>query len=161
MEHALITGIAFNRDETQLTILGVEDRPGVASAILGPIAEANIDVDMIVQNSGHDGTTDFTFTVQRNDYQAALKIMQDIGAHLGAREVQGDDKIVKISLVGVGMRTHAGIASRMFATLAREGINIRMISTSEIKISVVIDQKYLELGVRILHEAFGLEQAAA
>lgn len=161
MEHALITGIAFNRDETQLTILGVEDRPGVASAILGPIAEANIDVDMIVQNSGHDGTTDFTFTVQRNDYQAALKIMQDIGAHLGAREVQGDDKIVKISLVGVGMRTHAGIASRMFATLAREGINIRMISTSEIKISVVIDQKYLELGVRILHEAFGLEQTAA
>ncbi len=161
MEHALVTGIAFNRDETQLTILGVEDRPGVASAILGPIAEANIDVDMIVQNSGHDGTTDFTFTVQRNDYKAALEIVQDIGARLGAREVKSDNKIVKISLVGVGMRTHAGIASRMFATLAQEGINIRMISTSEIKISVVVDQKYLELGVRALHEAFGLEQEAA
>ncbi len=161
VEHALITGIAFNRDETQLTILGVEDRPGVASAILGPIAEANIDVDMIVQNSAHDGTTDFTFTVQRNDYKAALEIVRAIGVRLGAREVKGDDKIVKISLVGVGMRTHAGIASRMFATLAREGINIRMISTSEIKISVVVDQKYLELGVRVLHEAFGLEQEAA
>lgn len=161
MEQALVTGIAFNRDEAQLTILGVEDRPGVAVSILGPIAEANIDVDMIVQNSGHDGSTDFTFTVHRNDYQHAHEILSRIAEQLNAREVQGDNRIVKISIVGVGMRSHAGIASRMFDALAREGINIRMISTSEIKISVVVDEKYLELGVRALHEAFGLEQAVA
>ncbi|MDX1572192.1 MAG: aspartate kinase [Xanthomonadales bacterium] len=158
MEQPLVTGIAFNRDEAQLTVLGVQDRPGVAFSILGPIAKANIDVDMIVQNSGHDGMTDFTFTVHRNDYEQALELLRGLADSLGAREVQGDSRIVKISLVGVGMRSHAGIASRMFEALSQEGINIRMISTSEIKISVVIDEKYLELGVRALHEAFGLDQ---
>jgi aspartate kinase len=161
MEQPLVTGIAFNRDEAQLTVQGVEDRPGVAFAILGPIAEANIDVDMIVQNSGHDGTTDFTFTVHRNDYEQALEMLCQLSDKLSARKVVGDSDIVKISLVGVGMRSHAGIASRMFRALASEGINIRMISTSEIKISVVVDEKYLELGVRALHEAFGLDQLVA
>ena len=160
MEQPLVSGIAFNRDEAQLTVLGVDDRPGIASAILGPVAAANIDVDMIVQNSGHDGTTDFTFTVHRNEYDNALQILQSQLNELRAREVSGDCNIVKISLVGVGMRSHAGIASKMFAALADEGINIRMISTSEIKISVVVDEKYLELGVRALHTAFGLEQDA-
>ena len=160
MEKALVTGIAFNRDEAQITVLGVADRPGIAYSILGPIARANIDVDMIVQNSGHDGTTDFTFTVHRNDYETALEILRTELAELGAQQVTGDAGIVKISLVGVGMRSHAGIASRMFEALAKEGINIRMISTSEIKISVVVDEKYLELGVRALHEAFELEKAA-
>ncbi len=157
MEEALISGIAFNRDEAKLTILGVPDRPGVASHILGPIGEANIEVDMIIQNVGADGTTDFTFTVHRNDYTKALRLLEKIAGELGAREVNGDDRIVKISLVGVGMRSHAGIAGTMFKTLADEGINIRMISTSEIKISVVVDEKYLELGVRALHTAFGLD----
>lgn len=161
MEQALISGIAFNRDEAKLTVLGVPDQPGVAHLILGPIADANIEVDMIVQNIATDGkTTDFTFTVHRNDYDRALEILHRIADELGAREVAGDAKIVKISLVGVGMRSHAGIASTMFETLAKEGINIRMISTSEIKISVVVDEKYLELGVRALHEAFQLDQAA-
>jgi aspartate kinase len=160
MEQALISGIAFNRDEAKLTVLGVPDQPGVAHKILGPVADSNIEVDMIVQNVAPDGsTTDFTFTVHRNDYARALDVLQGIARELGAREVAGDDKIVKISLVGVGMRSHAGIASTMFEALAREGINIRMISTSEIKISVVVDEKYLELGVRALHEAFGLSQA--
>lgn len=160
MEQALISGIAFNRDEAKLTVLGVPDQPGVAHKILGPVADSNIEVDMIVQNVAPDGsTTDFTFTVHRNDYARALEVLQGIARELGAREVAGDDKIVKISLVGVGMRSHAGIASTMFEALAREGINIRMISTSEIKISVVVDEKYLELGVRALHEAFGLSQA--
>jgi aspartate kinase len=159
MEQALISGIAFNRDEAKLTVLGVPDQPGVASRILGPIADANIEVDMIVQNVAEDSTTDFTFTVHRNDYDKALEILKRIAADLGAREVSGDNRIVKVSLVGVGMRSHAGIASRMFRTLADEGINIRMISTSEIKISVVIDEKYLELGVRALHSAFGLDAA--
>ncbi|MFA7095447.1 MAG: aspartate kinase [Gammaproteobacteria bacterium] len=158
MEQPLISGIAFNRDEAKLTVLGVPDQPGVAFRILGPISDANIEVDMIVQNVGQDGTTDFTFTVHRNDYEKALEILQESAAALGAREVNGDNKIVKISLVGVGMRSHAGIASRMFEALAKEGINIRMISTSEIKISVVVDEKYLELGVRALHEAFHLDQ---
>ena len=161
MEQALISGIAFNRDEAKVTILGVPDQPGVAHKILGPVAEQNIEVDMIVQNVGADGTTDFTFTVHRNDYGNALAILEHTAGELGAREVNGDDKIVKISLVGVGMRSHAGIASKMFATLAREGINIRMISTSEIKVSVVVDEKYLELGVRSLHEAFELDQESA
>ncbi len=156
MEEAKISGIAFNRDEAKLTILGVPDQPGVAYKILGPISDANIEVDMIVQNIAEDATTDFTFTVHRNDYKKALKILQEHCKELKAREVKGDDAIVKISLVGVGMRSHAGIASQMFQALAKEGINIRMISTSEIKISVVVDQKYLELGVRALHEAFGL-----
>ncbi len=159
MEQALISGIAFNRDEAKLTILGVPDQPGVAYKILGPIAKQNIEVDMIIQNTGHDATTDFTFTVHRNDYQTALKMLQQIASELNAREVNGDEHIAKISLVGVGMRSHAGIASSMFESLARENINISMISTSEIKISVVVDEKYLELGVRALHKAFNLEQA--
>jgi len=159
MEQALISGIAFSRDEAKLTILGVPDKPGVAYQLLGPIAAANIEVDMIIQNVAPDGaTTDFTFTVHRNDYRKALDILNKTASELGAREVSGDDSIVKISLVGVGMRSHAGIASTMFETLAKEGINIRMISTSEIKVSVVVDEKYLELGVRALHEAFNLDQ---
>lgn len=159
MEQALISGIAFNRDEAKITILGVPDHPGVASQILGPIASENIEVDMIIQNTGHDATTDFTFTVHRNDYQSALTILQQTADKLGAREVNGDEHIAKISVVGVGMRSHAGIASSMFTALADENINISMISTSEIKISVVVDEKYLELGVRSLHRAFNLEQA--
>ena len=159
MEEPKIAGIAFARDEAKLTILGVPDQPGIASRILGPIAAANIEVDMIVQNIAADQqTTDFTFTVHRNDYDHALQLLQQIAKTLGAREVVGDCDIVKISLVGVGMRSHAGIASRMFETLAHENINIRMISTSEIKISVIVDEKYLELGVRALHEAFALDQ---
>jgi aspartate kinase len=158
MEQALISGIAFNRDEAKLTILGVPDSPGIASQILCPIAAKNIEVDMIIQNTGHDGTTDFTFTVHRNDYKEALTVMEATAKSLGAREVSGDDKITKISIVGVGMRSHAGIASTMFKALASEGINISMISTSEIKISVVVDEKYLELGVRTLHNVFELEQ---
>ena len=159
MEQALISGIAFNRDEAKLTILGVPDTPGGAYQLLGPVAAANIEVDMIIQNVAPDGaTTDFTFTVHRNDYNKALDILNKTAAELGAREVSGDDTIVKISLVGVGMRSHAGIASTMFETLAREGVNIRMISTSEIKVSVVVDEKYLELGVRALHEVFNLDK---
>jgi len=159
MEQALISGIAFNRDEAKLTVLGVPDTPGVAYQLLGPVADANIEVDMIVQNIAPDGaTTDFTFTVHRNEYNRALDILTQTAAELGAREVTGDDKIVKVSLVGVGMRSHAGIASTMFKTLANEGVNIRMISTSEIKISVVVDEKYLELAVRALHDAFELSQ---
>jgi len=158
MEQPVISGIAFNRDEAKLTILGVPDQPGVAYQILGPIGEANIEIDMIIQNVAADATTDFTFTIHRNDYEKALAILENTASKLGAREVNGDDAIVKISIVGVGMRSHAGIASRMFEVLAKEGINIRMISTSEIKISVVVDEKYLELAVRALHEAFQLEQ---
>ena len=160
VEQALISGIAFNRDEAKLTALRVPDQPGVAHLILGPIAEANIDVDMIIQNVAADGkSTDFTFTVHRNDYERGLEILQKVAGEMGASEVSGDPKIVKISLVGVGMRSHAGIASTMFETLAKEGINIKMISTSEIKVSVVVDEKYLELGVRALHEVFQLDQA--
>ena len=160
MEHALISGIAFSRDEAKLTLRGVPDRPGVAFEILAPIGRANIEIDMIVQNMGADGLTDFTFTVHRNDYEQARKVLEKTAAELGAREVLGDKQIVKVSLVGVGMRSHAGIASRMFGALAREGINIEMISTSEIKVSVVIDEKYLELAVRALHTEFGLDAAA-
>jgi aspartate kinase len=156
VEAAKISGIAFNRDEAKLTIRGVPDQPGVAYKILGPVGEANVEVDMIVQNIANDDTTDFTFTVNRTDYAKALGILNREAAELGAREVVGDDRIVKISLVGVGMRSHAGIASKMFAALSEEGINILMISTSEIKISVVVDEKYLELGVRALHAAFDL-----
>jgi aspartate kinase len=156
VEAAKISGIAFNRDEAKLTIRGVPDDPGVAYRILGPIGEANVEVDMIVQNIAKDGTTDFTFTVNRTDYGKALDLLNRVSNDLGAREVVGDDKIVKISLVGVGMRSHAGIAAKMFQTLSNEGINIQMISTSEIKISVVVDEKYLELGVRSLHDAFEL-----
>jgi aspartate kinase len=158
MEQALISGIAFNRDEAQLTINGVSDTPGIAYQILGPISDANIEVDMILQNVGADGTTDFTFTVHRNDFDTALKSIEETAKKMDAREVSGNNKIVKISIVGVGMRSHAGIASRMFEILADEGINILMIATSEIKISVVVDEKYLELGVRALHEGFDLKK---
>ncbi len=158
LEQAKISGIAFNRDEAKLTVVGVPDQPGVAHRILGPIGQANIEVDMIIQNVGSDGLTDFTFTVHRNDFCKAYAILEKVAQELGAQEVSGDEHIVKISLVGVGMRSHAGIASAMFEALANEGINIRMISTSEIKISVVVDEKYLELGVRTLHSAFGLEK---
>lgn len=156
VEQAVISGIAFNRDEAQLTINGVPDTPGVAFQILGPVSEANIEVDMILQNVGADGTTDFTFTVNRNDFDTALEILQETANKMGAREASGNNKIVKLSLVGVGMRSHAGIASKMFEILAKEGINILMISTSEIKISVVVEEKYLELGVRALHDGFDL-----
>ncbi len=157
VEQALISGIAFNRDEAQLTISGVPDQPGVASKILGPVTQANIEIDMIVQNISEDGCTDFTFTVHRNDYETAHALLKTVSKDLGAKKVKGDDAIVKISLVGVGMRSHAGIANTMFDTLAKENINILMISTSEIKISVVVDEKYLELGVRALHDAFALD----
>ncbi len=160
MEQAVISGIAFARDEAKLTVTGVPDRPGIAYAILGPVGDANIDVDMIIQNASVDGLTDFSFTVPRGDYNRALHILEGVKAHIGARAILGDNRICKVSMVGVGMRTHAGIASRMFRTLSEEGINIQMISTSEIKISVVVDEKYLELAVRVLHKAFHLEQSA-
>ena len=160
MEQAIISGIAFNRDEAKITVLGVPDTPGIAYQILGPVADSNIDVDMIIQNVGANNTTDFTFTVHRNDYTRTLQLLRQIQPKIGAREVTGDDKIAKVSIVGVGMRSHVGIASTMFKTLSEESINIQMISTSEIKISVVIDEKYLELAVRVLHKAFNLEKAA-
>jgi aspartate kinase len=158
MEAPLISGIAFNRDEAKCIVRGVPDKPGIAAHILGAVGKANINVDMIVQNVGADGTTDFTFTVHRAEYKKALELLKQVAGELKAREVTGDDKIAKISVVGVGMRSHAGIASQMFKALADEGINIQMISTSEIKISVVVDEKYLELGVRALHSAFGLDK---
>ena len=157
MEQVQISGITANRDEAKVTLQGVPDKPGVAVAILGPVADAGIEVDMIIQNVGADGTTDFTFTVHRNDYSQTLEILKKVKKTLNARAVDGDDKIVKVSVVGIGMRSHAGIASKMFNTLSEEGINIQMISTSEIKISVVVEEKYLELGVRALHSAFGLD----
>ena len=161
MEQAVISGIAFNRDEAKITVMGVPDRPGIAYAILGPIGEANIDVDMIIQNASVDGMTDFSFTVHRNEYQKALDVLiRQVKGQIKATDIRGDARICKVSMVGVGMRTHAGIASRMFRTLADEGINIQMISTSEIKISVVIDEKYMELAVRALHKAFELDQPA-
>jgi len=159
MEAAVISGIAFARDEAKITVLGVPDKPGIAYQILGPIADANIDVDMIIQNQSVDGKTDFTFTVPRGDYQKALDLLKGtVQGHIQAREILGDPKVSKVSVVGVGMRSHVGIASQMFRTLSEEGINIQMISTSEIKISVLIDEKYMELAVRALHKAFGLEQ---
>lgn len=158
VENPIISGIAFNRDEAKLTVLGVPDLPGIASRILGPVSSANIEVDMIVQNVAADQTTDFTFTVHRNDYDKALVILEETANELGAREVKGDNKIAKVSIVGVGMRSHAGVASNMFTTLAKENINIQMISTSEIKVSVVISEKYMELAVRALHSAFELDQ---
>ena len=159
MEQPIISGIAFNRDEAKLTVLGAPDVPGIAYKILGPIAEASLDVDMIIQNVSHDGTTDFSFTVNRGDYARAHEMLKGIAEHLGARAVVGDTKTCKVSAVGVGMRSHPGVASKMFAALGSEGINIQMISTSEIKISVVIEEKYLELAVRVLHKAFGLDKA--
>jgi aspartate kinase len=159
MEKAVISGVAFNRDEAKITVHDVPDRPGIAYAILGPIADANIDVDVIVQNVGHDGMTDMTFTVHRNDYAKAMKILKDqVKPHIKCRDVSGDERIAKVSIVGMGMRSHAGIAAQMFRTLAEEGINIQMISTSEIKITVVIEEKYTELAVRVLHKAFELDQ---
>jgi len=161
MEQAVVSGIAFNRDEAKITVVGVPDQPGIAYQILGPVADANIDVDMIVQNVGHEKTTDFTFTVHRNDFAKAMDIVKANAAAIGAREVTGDDKIAKVSIVGVGMRSHVGIARKMFETLSKENINLQMISTSEIKISVVVEDKYMELAVRALHQAFELDKATA
>ncbi|MBK6619106.1 MAG: aspartate kinase [Nitrosomonas sp.] len=159
MEQPIISGIAFNRDESKITIVGVPDHPGIAYQILGPVADANVDVDMIIQNVGHDGTTDFSFTVNRNEYAKTMGILKDqILPHIGARDVIGGNQIAKVSVIGVGMRSHAGVASNMFRVLAEEGINIQMIATSEIKISVIVDEKYMELAVRILHKAFDLDQ---
>lgn len=160
MERPVISGIAFTRDEAKIIIQGVPDVPGIASRVLGPVSELGIEVDMIVQNTGESGLTDFTFTVARADYDAALSVARESAAAMGAREARGDDRIVKVSAVGVGMRSHAGVAARMFDALAAEGINIQMISTSEIKISVVIDEKYLELAVRTIHDAFELAEPA-
>ena len=162
MEQAVVSGIAFNRDEAKVTLLGVPDKPGIAFQILGPVAEANIDVDVIIQNVSHDGKTDFSFTVHRNDYARAMELLKNqVGPKLGASEVVGDPKICKVSIVGIGMRSHVGVASKMFRALSEEAINIQMISTSEIKTSVVIDEKYMELAVRALHKAFDLEEPAA
>jgi aspartate kinase len=159
MEQAIISGIAFNRDEAKISVLGVPDKPGIAFAILSPIAEANIDVDMIIQNASIEGLTDFSFTVHRNEYKRAMEILQSkVKPGIGAKGIVGDDRIAKVSLVGIGMRTHAGIASKMFGALAREGVNIQMISTSEIKTSVVVDEKYMELAVRVLHRTFELDK---
>ncbi|OGA36324.1 MAG: aspartate kinase [Betaproteobacteria bacterium RIFCSPLOWO2_12_FULL_64_23] len=159
MEKAVISGIAFNHDEAKITIMGVPDRPGIAYQILGPIGEANIDVDMIIQNASVDGMTDFSFTVHRNEYAKAMEVLNtQVKNHIKATDIRGDAKVCKVSLVGVGMRTHAGVAGKMFRTLAEEGINIQMISTSEIKIAVVIDEKYMELAVRALHKTFDLDQ---
>ena len=162
MEQAIISGIAFNRDEAKISVMGVPDKPGIAYAILGPIAAANIDVDMIVQNIGASGHTDFSFTVNRTEYAKALAVLADErGKTFAAREIIGDNRICKVSVVGIGMRSHVGIASKLFKTLADEGINMQMISTSEIKVSVVIDEKYLELAVRVLHRAFELDKEPA
>jgi aspartate kinase len=160
MEDALVSGIAFNRDEAKVTILGVPDKPGIAFKILEPIAKANIEVDVIVQNVGTEGMTDFSFTVHRNDLKRTMDLLEKVKKDIGARELIGDDKICKVGLVGVGMRSHVGVASMMFEALSAEGINIQMVSTSEIKITVVIDEKYMELAVRSLHKAFGLDAAA-
>jgi aspartate kinase len=160
MEQAIISGIAFSRDEAKITVMGVPDRPGIAYAILGPIADANVDVDMIIQNASVEGITDFSFTVHRNDYQKAMDIAKKVQSHIGAKAIVGDNRVCKVSMVGLGMRSHVGIASQMFRTLSEEGINIQMISTSEIKISVVVDEKYMELAVRVLHKAFSLDQAS-
>lgn len=159
MEQAVVSGIAFDRNEARINVKGVPDKPGIAYKILGPVADANIEVDMIIQNVGDNGTTDFSFTVPRGEYQRAQGILQEVQTHIGAGKIDADDKVAKVSIVGVGMRSHTGVASTMFRTLAEEGINIQMISTSEIKVSVLIDEKYLELAVRVLHKAFGLDQA--
>ena len=162
MEQAVVAGIAFNRDEAKISLIGVLDKPGIAYSILGPVADANIDIDVIIQNVSHDGRTDFSFTVHRNDYQRTLEVIKtQVLPHTGAGELRGDAKICKVSIVGIGMRSHVGVASKMFRTLSQEGINIQMITTSEIKTSVVLDEKYMELAVRALHKAFDLEQGAA
>jgi aspartate kinase len=161
MEKVMVRGVAFNRDEAQLTILGIPDIPGIAAKILTPISDSNIEVDMIVQNIGSDSTTDFTFTVHRNDYCQAKQVLEQIAATLGARECSGNDHIAKVSIVGVGMRSHAGVASQMFNALADKDINIHMISTSEIKISIVIDEDYLELATRTLHHEFDMSNGGS
>ena len=159
MEQAVVSGIAFNRDEAKVTLLGVPDKPGIAFQILGPVADANIDVDVIIQNVSQDGKTDFSFTVHRNDYQRAMELLEKVvGPAVQAAKVTGDQRICKVSIVGIGMRSHVGVASKMFRSLSEEGINIQMITTSEIKTSVVIDEKYMELAVRALHRAFDLDQ---
>ncbi|WP_271009822.1 aspartate kinase [Paucibacter sp. B51] len=159
MEQAVVSGIAFNRDEAKVTLLGVPDKPGIAFQILGPVADANIDIDVIIQNVSHDGKTDFSFTVPRNDYARTLELLETkVGPATNASKVVGDPRICKVSIVGIGMRSHVGVASKMFRALSEEGINIQMISTSEIKTSVVIDEKYMELAVRALHKAFDLDQ---
>ena len=161
MEQAVVSGIAFNRDEAKISILGVPDRPGIAYQILGAIADANIEVDVIIQNVSHDGRTDFSFTVHRNEYARTIDVLKSkVAPSLGTDRIEGDTRICKVSIVGIGMRSHVGIASKMFRALAEEGINIQMISTSEIKTSVVIDEKYMELAVRALHKAFDLDQPA-
>ncbi|MBK6788893.1 MAG: aspartate kinase [Rubrivivax sp.] len=161
MEQAVVAGIAFNRDEAKISVIGVPDRPGIAHQILGPVADANIDIDVIIQNVSHDGRTDFSFTVPRGDYARTMEVLKaKVQPAIGAAEVRGDAKICKVSIVGIGMRSHVGVASKMFRTLSEEGINIQMISTSEIKTSVVIDEKYMELAVRALHKAFDLDQPA-
>jgi aspartate kinase len=162
MEQAVVSGIAFNRDEAKVTVMGVPDKPGIAYQILGEVAEANIDVDVIIQNVSHDGKTDFSFTVHRNDYARTMELLKNkVAPATGALTVLGDPKICKVSIVGIGMRSHVGVASKMFRTLSEEGINIMMITTSEIKTSVVIDEKYMELAVRALHKAFDLEEPVA
>ena len=162
MEQAVVSGIAFNRDEAKISLIGVPDKPGIAFQILGPVADANIDVDVIIQNVSHDGKTDFSFTVHRNDYARTMDLLKSaVIPKTGAATLSGDTKICKVSIVGIGMRSHVGVASKMFSTLSDEGINIQMITTSEIKTSVVIDEKYMELAVRALHKAFDLEQAAS
>jgi len=162
MEQAVVSGIAFNRDEAKISLLGVPDKPGIAFQILGPVADANIDVDVIIQNVGHDGKTDFSFTVHRNDYARTMELLKnEVIPKTGGANLSGDAKICKVSIVGIGMRSHVGVASRMFSALSEEGINIQMITTSEIKTSVVIDEKYMELAVRALHKAFDLDQPAA
>ncbi|MEZ5558402.1 MAG: aspartate kinase [Pseudomonadales bacterium] len=161
LEQPIVSGIAHSRDEAKVTMSGVPDVPGVASKILGPVSKAGIEVDMIVQNTGADGLTDFTFTVKRDDFERAMELLAPVKDQLGARELSGDNRIAKVSVVGVGMRSHAGVATQMFDALAEEGINIQMISTSEIKISVVVDERYLELAVRCIHEAFELDKLVA
>ena len=159
MEQAAVSGIAFDKNQARINVRGVPDKPGIAYQILGAVANANIEVDMIIQNVGAEGTTDFSFTVPRGDYQHTLKLLQEVQKNIGAASVDGDDTVCKVSIVGLGMRSHVGVASTMFRTLAEEGINIQMISTSEIKVSVLIDEKYLELATRILHKAFELDKA--
>lgn len=156
MERAAVSGIAFDKNQARINVRGVPDKPGVAYQILGGVAEANVEVDMIIQNVGAEGTTDFSFTVPRGDYQPTLELMEKMQESLGAAEIDGNDSVCKVSIVGLGMRSHVGVASKMFRTLAEEGINIEMISTSEIKVSVLIDEKYMELATRVLHKAFDL-----
>ena len=158
METVLVSGVTYNKDEAKISLLRVPDKPGIASQLFTPLSNANITVDMIIQNVAHDGLTDMTFTVPKGDYKKAVKIVEEVSQAIGAAGVKGNENISKVSIIGVGMRSHSGVASTMFETLSREGINIEMISTSEIKVSCIIDAKYTELAVRVLHEAFGLNR---